>query len=157
MVDIKMNVKGMRELEGALIALQKEYGGKAATQAMRPAMKAAMAPLVSDVAGGTPVDSGDLRDSTKVKIGKPTKKMVSSSAHYNSTTIIYGQVGWYWSGKSLWTQALAVEFGTQELPANEVLRGTFDRENAGMVQRFKDTLGPSIEKKAKSLAKKRTK
>lgn len=156
MVDIKMDVKGMRELEGALIALQKEYGGKAATQAMRPAMKAAMAPLESDVAGGTPVESGGLKDSTKVKIGKPTKKM-SASAHYNSTTIIYGQVGWYWSGKSLWSQALAVEFGTQNEPAKQVLRGVFDRENAAMLQRFKDTLGPSIEKKAKSLAKKRSK
>lgn len=154
MVDIKMDIKGVRELEASLRSLQKEYGGKAAAQAMRPAMRAAMAPLVTDVTQDTPVDSGVLRDSVKMKIGKPTKKM-SSSAHYNSSTVIYGQVGWFWSKPSLWWEALAVEFGTQNVPAQNVLRSIHEKEAQGMLQRFGDTLGPSIEKKAKSLAKKR--
>lgn len=154
MVDIKMEVKGMRELEASLLALQKEYGGKAAPQALRPAMRAAMAPLVPAVTSSTPVDSGALAGSVKLKIGKPTKKM-SSSAHYNSTTVIYGQVGWFWGSPSLWHQALAVEFGTQDTPARFVLRGAHEQEAQGMLQRFGDTLGPAIERKAKSLAKKR--
>lgn len=156
MVDIKMKIEGLRALEANLLALQKEYGGKAATQAMRPAMKAAMAPLVSNVAGSTPVDSGALSASTKMKIGKPSKKMLSSE-HYNSTAIIYGQVGWFWSSRSLWYQALAVEYGTQDTPASYVLRNAFEGQETVIIGRFKDTLGPAIEKKATQLAKKRSK
>ena len=156
MVDIKGSIRGLEDLESSLRALQKEYGGKAAMQAMRPAIKAAISPLVSDVSGDTPVDSGDLRESVKIKMGKPTKKM-GSSDHYNPSTIIYGQVGWFWRDRSLWYQALAVEYGSRAEPPKAVLRNIFDREKASMLGRFSDTLGPSIEKKAKSLAKKRSK
>ena len=156
MAETKMKVEGLRDLEKSLRGLQKEYGGKAATQAMRPSMKAAMAPMEDTVRNNTPVDIGALRDSTKLKIGKPTKKMLSS-AHYNSTTIIYGQVGWFWRGRSLWTRALAVEYGTRDKPAGYVLRSAMDTHHQGMINRFKDTLGTSIEKKATQLAKKRSK
>lgn len=155
MTEIIMKLEGLKEMEASLIALQEEYGGKAAPQALRPAMRAAMAPLVSDVTSATPVDSGSLRDSVKLKIGKPTKKM-SSSEYYQSSTILYGQVGWFWSNPSLWNQALAVEFGTQDVPAQSVLRGIHEREAAGTLKRFGDTLGPAIEKKAAQLEKKRS-
>ena len=146
-------VKGLKELEWALIALQKEYGGKAAVQAMRPAVKAALKPVEAKVKGRTPVDSGDLRDSTSLKIGAVTKKMKHSN-HYNSTTVIAGRAGWFWRKPSLWHQALAVEFGTRNTPATHTLEQVFDSEVRGMTKRFKDTLGPAIEKKAKQLAKK---
>lgn len=154
MVDINMRLEGLRAMEASLRALQKEYGGKAAAQAMRPAVRAAMAPLVAEVSSSTPVESGALRDSTKMKIGKPTRKILSS-AYYNSSTILYGQVGWYWSNPSLWNQALAVEFGTNDVPAQMVLRGIHEREAPEMLRRFGETLGPAIEKKAAQLAKKR--
>lgn len=156
MANIKIEVKGLREMERALLALQKEYTGKAAVQAMRPAVKAAMAPLEAKVSEGTPKDKGTLRESVAVKVGKPTRRMLYSQ-HYNSTTILAGRVGWFWTGRSLWTQALAVEFGTRETPANHTLEKVFDNEVDGMLYRFKTTLGPAIEKKAKSLAKKRAK
>lgn len=152
----KIEVKGLRELEAALLALQKEYGGRTAVQAMRPAVVAAMKPIKQEVLQDTPVDQGTLRDSTRVTIGAPTKKMLSS-AHYNNTTIIAGRAGWFWSRPSLWSQALAVEFGTQQVAAQHVLESVFMREHSGMLKRFKDTLGPAIEKKAKALNKKRMK
>lgn len=155
MVDVKFKMTGVKELEKSLIALQKEYGGKAAAQAMRPAVKAAMAPLVSDVAGSTPVDSGFLVGTTKLKVGKPTKKM-QVSAHYNSTTVIYGQVGWFFKGGHF-RQAVAVEYGTSTSPASSTLRGAFEGKERAIINRFKDSLGPAIEKKAKSLHKKRSK
>tara|TARA_R110002153_G_scaffold54271_3_gene151186 strand:- start:868 stop:1335 length:468 start_codon:yes stop_codon:yes gene_type:complete len=154
MASTKLRVKGLRELEAALSDLQKEFGGKAAPQAMRPAVKAAIDPLKSQVTQGTPVDSGGLKDSVAAKIGKPTKKMLRSD-HYNQNTVIAGRVGWFWRGRSLWNQALAVEFGTDDMAAEHVLEGVFDRESGGMLKRFKDTLGPAIEKKARSLAKRR--
>ena len=152
-----IKVEGLKELEKNLLALQKEYGGKAAPQAMRPAIKAAIAPLKGTVEGNTPVDTGDLRDSAKVSIVKPTKKMLSESDHYNRDTIIVGRAGWFWRDKSLWQKALAVEFGTRKMAAQSVLRNTFEMNTGAMVSRFKNTLGPAIEKKAKALNKKRNK
>jgi HK97 gp10 family phage protein len=154
---VSMKVQGLKELEASLIALNKEYGGKSAPQAMRPAIKAAMAPLQSELASNTPVDTGALRDSASVKIGKPSKKMVSNSAHYNSTTIIAGRVGWFWRTDSLWYEALAVEFGTQNKAGQHPLKNLFDSNNQEMLNTFKRTLGPAIEKKAKQLHKKKMK
>lgn len=156
MVDLKIEIKGLKELERNLLALQKEYGGKAAPQALRPAMKAAVDPLKSVVQANTPVDDGDLQASTKVRIGKPTKKMLKTQ-HYNSDTIIFGQVGWFWRRPSLWFQAVAVEYGNMNIPAHRTLSNALEGGASGALQRFKNKLGPSIEKKAKSLAKKRAK
>ena len=156
-MELKMSVDGLRDLEKKLISLQREYGGRTGPQALRPAVKAAISPLVSEVEGNTPVSSGALQASTRSKIGKPTKKMVSQSGHYKSTTIIYGQVGWFWRGGRFWPQALAVEFGTMETPAHNVLRSAIETNASGMVTRFKNTLGPAIEKKAAAAARKRRK
>lgn len=155
--DKEIKIEGLKGLEKALLELQKEYGGNSAAQAMRPAVKAAMGPLVSVVKGSTPVDTGALAEATKIKIGKPTKKMLASSNHYNSTTVIYGQVGWFWGKPSLWLQALAVEYGTSKVPASFALRGALEGSEAGIVNRFKNALGPAIEKKAAAAAKKRSK
>lgn len=155
MTNMKIKIEGLRGLEKSLRALQKEYGGKSATQAMRPAVKAAMAPLVADVAGSTPVDSGFLQGSTKLKIGKPTKKM-ARTVHSSSTAIIYGQVGWFFRGGHF-RQALAVEYGTVDTPASFALRGAFEGNERAILNRFKNTLGPAIEKKAAAAARKRSK
>jgi HK97 gp10 family phage protein len=152
----KIEVKGLRELEQSLLALQKEYGGKAGEQAMRPAVVAAVKPLKDQVSQETPVDQGTLRESVKMTVGKPTKAMLRSQ-HYNNSTIIAGRVGWFWSSPSLWTQALAVEFGTQEVAAQHVLSQIMDREHRTMLNTFKNKLGPAIEKKAKALHKKQQK
>lgn len=152
----KIEVSGLKELEAALVALQKEYGGRSGAQALRPAVVAAVKPLEPMVREVTPVDSGTLRDSVKSVIGKPTRAMMYSQ-HYNSTTIIAGRVGWFWSRPSLWAQALSVEYGTRSAPAQHVLDGVFESEYKGMLKRFKDKLGPAIERKAKSLNRKRTK
>ena len=152
----KIEVKGLRELEQSLLALQKEYGGKAAEQAMRPAVVAAVKPLKAKVIEGTPVDKGTLRDSTKMTVGKPTKKMLRSD-HYNNSTILVGRVGWFWSSPSLWTQALAVEFGTRDVAAQHVLDRVIFSEHKTMIKNFKDKLGPAIEKKARALHKKQGK
>ena len=158
MANVKMKVQGLKELEKNLLALNKEYGGKSAPSAMRPAIKAAMSPLLSQVQSETPVDTGRLRDSAKLAIGVPSKKMVSQSQHFKSSTIIAGRVGWFWkSGNSLWKQGLAVEFGTANQKANYTLTQLLERNNSQMISTFKNSLGPAIEKKAASLHKKKLK
>ena len=154
--DIK--VEGLKDLEKALRELGKEFGNpKYAVQAMRPAMKAAMKPVEERIEQNTPIDSGGLKESVTTKIGKATKK-IKKSNHFNETTIIVGRSGYFWKkGESRWNQALAVEFGNEKVSGSAPLRNAFDEEHAGMLQRFKDTLGPAIEKKGKSLNKKRGK
>ena len=158
--DKEIKVEGLRDLEKALVRLQKEYGGNAAVQALRPAVKAAMGPLVSDVKMSTPVDTGDLSNSVKLKTGKPTKKMLRSNHYYNSAyksnVVIYGQVGWFFpKGRENHLKAVAVEYGTRNVPASFALRGALEGNETAMINRFKNTLGPAIEKKAAAAARKR--
>lgn len=155
MTDISMRVEGLRDLERSLIALQEEYGGRAATQALRPAVRAAMSPLVDDVIQGTPTDTGALAESTKLRIGKPSRKMVGHSHHYSSAAVIYGAVGWHWRSPSLWRQALAVEYGTNDTPPHYTLRNAFEGKEQEIIDRFTRSLGPAIEKKAGQLARRR--
>ncbi len=149
-----IKVEGLKDLEKALVALQKEYGGKAAPQAMRPAVVAAVKPLKPRVQDSTPVDDGWLLKSVKQKVGKPTRDMLRHSPNiYKSTTIIAGRVGYF--GNNVYKRAVHQEFGTVSLPAKRMLEKAFDAEAKGMVARFSKTLGPAIEKKAKALNKKR--
>lgn len=158
----EIRVEGLKDLEKALRGLQIEYGGKAAVQAMRPAVKAAMLPMVSVVKSATPVDTNDLASSTKIKIGKPTRRMVKSrhysSSAYTSNVVIYGQVGWFFpKDRKFHLKAVAVEYGTRDTPASFALRGAIEGSEAAIANRFKNALGPAIEKKAAAAAKKRNK
>lgn len=149
-----IEVKGLKDLEKALVALQKEYGGKAAPQAMRPAVVAAIKPLKAMVQDDTPVDDGWLLKSVKQTVGKPTRDMLSRSPNfYKSSTIIAGRVGYF--GNNVWKRALHMEYGTRDIPAKHTLEQVFDAEAKAMTVRFSKTLGPAIEKKAKALNKKR--
>lgn len=156
----EIRVEGLKDLEKALLRLQKEYGGNTAVQAMRPAVKAAMGPLVPTVKMATPIDTGELSNSVKLKIGKPTKRMTKSrhysSSAYTSDVVIYGQVGWFFpKGRENHLKAVAVEYGTRDVPASFALRGALENSEVVIVNRFKNALGPAIEKKAAAAAKKR--
>ena len=156
----EIRVEGLKDLEKALLRLQKEYGGNTAVQAMRPAVKAAMGPLVPTVKMATPIDTGELSNSVKLKIGKPTKRMTKSrhysSSAYTSDVVIYGQVGWFFpKGRENHLKAVAVEYGTRDVPASFALRGALESNEVVIVNRFKNALGPAIEKKAAAAAKKR--
>ena len=156
----EIRVEGLKDLEKALLRLQKEYGGNTAVQAMRPAVKAAMGPLVPTVKMATPIDTGELSNSVKLKIGKPTKRMTKSrhysSSAYTSNVVIYGQVGWFFpKGRENHLKAVAVEYGTKGVPASFALRGALENSEGVIVNRFKNALGPAIEKKAAAAAKKR--
>ena len=157
MTDVVMKVEGLKELEKALTELNEEFGGKSAPQAIRPAIRKAMAPLVPKLQAATPEDTGALKQSAKLSVRTPNKKMASQSEHYNNTTILAGQVGWFWKKPSLWSRALAVEYGTQDRAGKFILTQLFEQNNSEMLKTFKAELGPAIEKKAAQLHKKRLK
>ena len=152
----KIEVKGLRELEAALLALQKEYGGKSGAQALRPAVTAAIKPLKAKVQDDTPVDDGWLLKSVKQTVGQPTRAMKALNPNfYKSTTVLSGRVGYF--GNNVITRAVYMEFGTKDIAAKHTLEQVFDGESRAMIARFSKTLGPAIEKKAKALNKKRKK
>ena len=71
-VVIKGEVKGLKGLEKSLLALAKTYGNpKYALQAIRPAIRKALMPIFELIKRTTPVDTGRLRDSTKLAIRRP--------------------------------------------------------------------------------------
>ena len=150
----QIEVKGLKDLERALLALQKEYGGKSGAQALRPAVVAAIKPLKAKVQDDTPVDEGYLLGSVKQTVGKPTRDMLSRTpGFYNSTTVLAGRVGYF--GNKVYRRALYMEYGTVDIAANHTLEQIFDSEGRAMIRRFSKTLGPAIEKKAKALNRKR--
>lgn len=153
---VKMKLTGMKELERALLDLGKEYGDpKYALQAMRPAMKKAVEPLVDNIKANTPVDDGDLRDSSKFKIRKANTK---DKDVFGQDSIIVAEAGWIWAaGKGTYAKALAVEYGTSNKKAQPVLRRALEANAGSMISTFKEELAKSIKKKAKQLAKKSVK
>lgn len=155
-MELTVKIEGLKELEDNLMEMADEYGPKSGLQALRPAIKAAMKPAEMAVRSNTPVDSGALLGSTKTKIGKPSRKMLSSE-HYGQNTVLVGRTGYFWTKPSLWNQALAVEFGTRMKRAKSPLRNSFDQTHSQMIKEFSTTLGPAIEKKAAQLHKKMNK
>lgn len=153
-MEMTIKVEGLKELETALLDLATAFGPKAGVQALRPAMKAASAPVEAMIRANTPQDSGRLAASTRTRIGKPTSKMLKSE-HFHKDMILAARIGWTWAGdRSLWNQSLAVEFGTSEMSGSATLRTSFDLNVDAMINEIILTLGPAIEKKASQLYKK---
>ena len=150
---INAKVKGLEGLEKALLGLSKEYDNpKYALQAMRPAMKAAGNVIADEIEATTPVDEGDLKRSTGIKIKKTNSKDKRS---LGDDAVIHVEAGWMWpTDESLWFQSLAVEFGTSNTPAQPTLLPALERKSTTATDTFIEVLVPSIEKKAKSLEKK---
>ena len=148
-------MKGLKGLEKSLLALAKTYGSpKYALQALRPAIRKALMPIFELIKRTTPVDTGRLRDSTKLAIRRP-KANEKKNPGIGKNAVLIGLVGWFWrSGSPIGRQGLAVEFGTQHRPAKPVLRPALERNFSKIVTTFRTELGTAIKKKARQLHKK---
>lgn len=117
-------VENVREVERALGRIA-DIGSEDVPDAVR----AALEPMVGDLRRATPVDTGALRDSTRVAVLRRPRLAV-------------GSVGW--SGRRVRrAQMLAVEFGARRRPGRRVLSGLFDA--AAMERRFVQALGGRID------------
>ena len=153
-VEINFKVEGLKQAERNLRELAKTFGDpKYALQAIRPAIRKALLPLKKQIEGDTPVLSGKLKSSVAIKITKPNKR---EKQKLGSDAVIFGKVGWFWKApETYWRRGLAVEFGTKNKQATPVLVPALEQNIQQMINTFKSTLGPAIEKKAKALNKKR--
>ena len=150
-------MKGGKELEDALVELVKIYGPKSMSNIFNVPIKKAMQGMLQEITSNTPVDSGDLKESVKLKVGKPSKSRRSQAKSVDETTAAEGRVGWWWSkGSGVNShEALAVEFGTQTRGAQPVLRRALKSGAGGAVQVLRKEVGLSLDKTSKRLAKKK--
>jgi HK97 gp10 family phage protein len=156
---ITAKLEGAKELEKTLVDLAKEYGPKGVRAVFTGPIKKAMAGMLQDIQSGTPVDTGALKESTALKVGRPSKSRLRQSKAVDEHTVAEGRVGWFWKrgDKVNSYEALAVEFGTNTTPARAVLRKALQTNASGAVQILQKEIGLSIEKTAKRLARKRSK
>ena len=159
MVQIVADLEGAKDVERMLKGLADEYGPKNAASAFNGAVRAAMKGTLDQIQRETPVDRGLLKDSVALKVGKPSKKRLRDSQFVDEFTVVEGRCGWFWKrGDAVNSfEALAVEFGTQTTPAQPTLRKALQNNAQNMVSTFAKEIGPQIEKKARSLGRRRSK
>ncbi|MEF4799974.1 HK97-gp10 family putative phage morphogenesis protein [Escherichia coli] len=119
---IRMEVKGLQELERQLLAL----GEKVGTQVLRDAGKAALEPVLEDMkahAGYDETAKGEhMRDSIKIR---------SSSSKAKGNAVVYLRVG---PSKKHFIKALAQEMGTVKQVANPFIRPALDYQRAKVLR-----------------------
>jgi hypothetical protein len=154
-VDAKVN---STHYEKALLELAKEYGPNNAVNSLRQPIRDALTPVLQDVKAKTPVDSGRLRDSARLTVGRPqAPKSTPLDVGRTTNAVIQGRVGYRVSGKKgkgLRARAIAQEFGTVSRPAQPVLLTSFKSKKSRIITTFASRLDASIQKQTRLLASK---
>ena len=155
---ITAKLLGAKELEASLVELAKLYGPKTVRNIFNPPLRKASAAILQDIKTNTPVSSGSLRDSVAMKVGRPNKVRLRSDA-VDEYTVAESRIGWFWrrGDRVSSYQALAIEFGTLNQPAQPVLRKALQNGASRAVKILQLEIGKSIKQTAKRLAKKRLK
>ena len=148
--EIVTRVDGLRELEQNLIALANTYGPRNAISAVRAPLRASLRVVAEQIRINTPVDTGRLRESVRIRIGMATASLRRRPA-IGANAILVGRVGWTWRTPSLWRQAIAVEFGTRTTPAVSPIRGALSTLANEAITNFAPALARSIEQTAARL------
>lgn len=121
----EFNLKGLPEVEKALLALDKKVGKKLLTQAMRAAMKPMKAAVQADV----PVVSGDMKRAVRIKALPRSRTSFGVSVQIGDKDF---------QGKTFY--AAMVEYGTSKQAPQGNLRRAFDATQAQSIQIATDTL-----------------
>lgn len=139
---IKVETRGFPELERQLKGVGNEV---AQAKTLGSALRTAMRPVLNAAKDLVPVDTGNLRESIKLRIYKPRSGLPTAAA-----------VGVWWSQKARGVAALVqpfyalfVEKGTRHSLANAFLRPAFDSDVEGMTNRLRVALGAAIDRAVK--------
>ncbi|WP_279047229.1 HK97-gp10 family putative phage morphogenesis protein [Cedecea davisae] len=132
---IRMEVKGLKELERQLMAL----GEKVGTQVLREAGRAALEPVLEDMkehAGYDEAAAGEhMRDTIKIR---------SSSSKAKGNAVVYLRVG---PSKKHFIKALAQEMGTVKQVASPFIRPALDYQKAKVLRILAVEIRDRIENK----------
>ena len=154
MTEITYTVEGLRQIDDNLQALANQYGVRNALRALRKPVRDALTPVFNAIKNNTPVDTGDLRNSTFISISIPTKRQIAQSQSIPRDAIIQGSVGWRWtSARPLSHSALAIEFGNSRVSAQPVITPAFESNIPRINTTIANEIRASIESTARRLAK----
>jgi HK97 gp10 family phage protein len=132
---IRMEVKGLQELERELLAL----GEKAGTQVLRDAGRAALEPVLEDMKEHSGYDESvtgeHMRDSIKIR---------SSSSRAKGNAVVYLRVG---PSKKHFIKTLAQEMGTVKQVAAPFIRPALDYQKAKVLRILAVEIRDRIENK----------
>ena len=128
---VTIQTRGFREAERNLLRLANDFGPRGARTLINREMRAAFRPVEQQIRATTPVDEGDLQQSTSLRAGSPTRRdRQNPEIGRNVFSIV--RAGWFWRGTSLWFQATNVEYGNSTRAPANVLRSALE-DNAGRV------------------------
>ena len=145
-------VSGLRELERNLLELADQYGPRNAVTALRVPMRRSLRVVADHIRANTPVDSGDLRDSTGIRVNMATSRL-RRSRFVGRNAVLVGRVGWQWTVPSLWYQALSVEYGNRVTIARPVIRPALSVLADEAINNFAPALATNIEATARRLGR----
>ena len=125
---MQFEVKGMKDVEQALLALQAEFGSTMAKRSLVPALRKAVMPARDSIKAAAPIDTGKLK--TTVRVGAKVATAKDKKRKYlSANTVAFGYVDVgvkYYDDKGQYRPATeALEFGTAEHPARPFIRRSF--------------------------------
>ena len=155
--DFEFRIDGLDELEKNLLDLAREYGPRNARNAFNVPMKKALAVVEEKIIADTPMDTGELKQSVKIKTGRGP--VLKSRLNWNIASpggkdkiVAAAHVGWY--GQSSY-KLLAVEYGTRKKSRPGVVRRALRTKAGHVMKTFRTEFAKNLTKTANRLSKRK--
>ena len=150
--DITFRLEGLEQANNNINQLSAEFGPRRAVQTFNVPLRRAFAIVEQDIRANTPVESGELRDSTRLRAGRANR-----FERRRFPDAVYAvRAGWFYpSPNTLTFRALATEYGTSNQSANPVLRTALANNAERAIRIFCDEIGDRIQRTATRLNRQR--
>ena len=150
--DIDFRLTGLEQANANINELSRQFGPRRARQTFNVPLRRAFANVEADIRANTPVDTGNLRDTTQLRAG-----VANRFERRRFPDAVYAvRAGWFYSAPSPLTfQALAVEYGTRYQTGNRTLRTALANNAEGAIDIFCREIGNSIMRTARRLNRRR--
>lgn len=148
---VSVEIRGLKELETALL----ELGNAAAGKALFASLMAAGMPIQKEAQALAPVSTEPhykyQKGKAKVQVKSGTlKKSIGRKRLKSSQGETVAEIGISWRGRAFYGRFL--EFGTSKLAAKPFLRPAFDAKKDESLTIFKEKLAANIEKQRQIIA-----
>lgn len=148
MAEFTIRVDGLAELERAWINLASDLGPAKARRVVNKPMRAAIEPIRRTISVTTPIDTGDLAESTFANTNIVSRRELRST-FFTRNDVAAARAGWGWRFPSdLIFRALATEYGTRFQPAQRILQNALLSNSQTALNILRAQLGPAIESRA---------
>ena len=150
--DFDFRLEGLEQANRNINELAREFGPRRARQTFSVPLRRAFAIVEADIRANTPVDTGNLRDTTQLRAG-----VANRFERRRFPDAVYAvRAGWFYpSPNTLTFQALAVEYGTRFQGGTAVLRTALANNVERSLQIFCNEIGDRIMRTARRLNRQR--